>query len=509
MRKAWFTGAAVAALLSGCAVGPDFVRPEAPAESRYTPERLALATASVKAPGGAEQRLAPGKEIPAQWWRLFHSLQLNRLIERAFQANPDVAAAEATLRQAVADARAQNGAFFPQFAGEYTPSMEKTPSASPYTLHTLQVTVAYTFDFWGLNRRTVEALDAQADYQRFQLQAAYLTLASNVANVAVQEASFREQIRATEEIVKIETELLELLRSQSKLGQIARADVVAQETIVAQTEATLPELRKQLFQQRNQLTALLGGYPDQAPAETFRLAALRLPRDLPLSLPSRLVEQRPDVRAAEASLHAACAQVGVAMANRLPNITLSGADGGQAARISDLFRPESALWSLTGSVAQPLFDGGTLMYKQRSAEAGYRQASAQYRATVIGAFRNVADALRALQEDARALKAAARAERSAAESLNITRQQLQLGSISRASLLPIQQAYQQTRIALIQAQASRLADTVALFQALGGGWWSRIEAPKDEGLPQAMIADIIDGKSKAELEDVARKAAQR
>jgi NodT family efflux transporter outer membrane factor (OMF) lipoprotein len=458
-----------------------------------------------------------GRDIPAQWWTLFHSAALNRLIERSFRANPNVASAQAALNQAVASVQAQEGAYSPQFAGNYSPSVQRTAtgsvspasaSGSPvFTLHTLQVSVTYMFDIWGLNRRTVETLEAQADLQRFMLEATHLTLASNVAATVVQEASLRAQITATHEIIKIETELLDLMRKQSGLGQIAEADVVAQDTILAQTELTLPPLEKQLAQQRNLLTALIGGYPNEEPSAKFELAALRLPQDLPLSLPSKLVEQRPDVRAAEASLRAASAQVGVAIANRLPSITLTGADGGSANKISGLFRPENAFWSLAGGVAQPLFDGGTLMYKQRAAEAAYVQAAAQYRATAITAFQNVADALRALQQDAKALKAAVRAERSAAESLGITRRQLQLGAVSHVALLAVQQAYQQTRIALVQAQANRYADTVALFQALGGGWWNRIDVPQGPDLVTAAITEIADGKSKADLESIAIKAA--
>jgi NodT family efflux transporter outer membrane factor (OMF) lipoprotein len=520
MTRMWRTLAVSAgALLAGCSVGPDFQTPDAPTGAGYASEKLVRQTTSANGPGGQAQRFVAARDIPAQWWTLFRSPPLNKLIERSFAANPNIAAAQAALKGAVANVQAQEGAYYPQVAGGYSPSIQRTPtgSLSPnsasgnpvYTLHTLQVSVSYTFDVWGLNQRTVETLEAQADLQRYQLEAAYLTLASNVALAAVQEASLRAQIEATGEIIKIETELLELLRKQSKLGQIAEADVVAQETIVAQTEQTLPPLRKQLGQQHNLLAALAGGFPNEAPAEKFDLARLRLPGRLPVSLPSKLVQQRPDVRAAEANLHAAGAQVGVAIASRLPNLTLTGADGGSANRISGLFRPENAFWSLVGSAAQPLFDGGTLMYRQRAAEAGYEGAAALYRAAVIAAFQNVADCLKALEEDANALKAAVRAEQAAAESLKITRRQLELGAVSHVSLLNIQQAYQQTRLATVQAKANRYADTVALFQALGGGWWNRIETPQGKDLVADMAADLTGAKSKAGLESVARNAANR
>lgn len=510
--------ASVGALLAGCAVGPDFLQPDTPEGVGYTKGATPGRTEAADAAEGGAQRFHAGGDIPAQWWTLFHSAPLNRLIEQAFAANPNVTAAEAALRAATASVQAQEGFYYPAFVGGYAPSIQRTATgslspasasgAAQYTLHTLQVSVSYTFDIWGLNRRTVETLEAQADFQRFQLEAVYLTLASNIALAAVQEASLRAQIETTRDIIRIETELLDLLRKQSKAGQIPEAEAVAQETMVAQTEQTLPPLEKQLAQQRNLLAALAGGYPNEAPSAKFDLSGLRLPRNLPVSLPSQLVRQRPDVRAAEAALHAASAQVGVAIASRLPNLTLTGADGGAANRIGGLLRPENAFWSLVGDVAQPLFDGGTLMYRQRAAEAGLDAAAAQYRAAVITAFQNVADALRALESDAKAVKAAARAEHSASESLRITRRQLELGAVSPVSLLNVQQAYQQTRLALAQARANRYADTVALFQALGGGWWNGLETPKGPDLVTAAVNEITDGRSKADLERVARRAAR-
>jgi NodT family efflux transporter outer membrane factor (OMF) lipoprotein len=472
-------------LLAACAVGPDFNRPAPPAADAYTPEPLAAETSAAPVGGGAAQRFVRGGDLPAQWWTLFHSAPLNALIERSLAANPDLEAAQAALRVAFENVYAQEGFFYPSVDASVSPSRQKNPTAvlaptlasgTPiFNLFTAQVSVSYAPDVFGLNRRTVESLAAQADAQRFALEATYLTLTSNVVTGAIQEASLRAQIQATQEIVEIERQLLDLLRRQNALGQIAEADVVAQEATLAQLEQTLPPLQKQLAQQRNLLTALAGRLPNEEVSERFELASLDLPEQLPLSLPSALVEQRPDIRAAEGNLHAASAEIGVAIANRLPNITLTAADGTTAAQLDRLFSPGTGFWSVAASVTQPIFAGGTLLHRQRAAEAAYDEAAAQYRGAVVTAFRNVADTLRALQSDADALGAAVRAESAASRSLDIARRQLQLGQVSYLFLLNAQQTYQQTRIALVQAQANRYADTAALFQALGGGWWHRDE----------------------------------
>ena len=478
-------------LLCACAVGPDFHRPAAPDVSGYAPEPLPAQTASADVAGGEAQRFVHDLDIPGQWWTLFRSEPLNTLIEQALKANPDLQAAQAALRVALENVYAQQGAFYPSVEANFSPSRQKNPTAvlAPtlssgipiFNLYTAQVSVSYVPDVFGGTRRQVEALGAQAESQRFQLEATYLTLTSNVVAAAVQEASLRGQIAATQEIIDIESQLLELLRRQYRLGQIAMADVVAQEAALAQTQQTLPPLQKQLAQQRNALTALAGRFPSEEVGERFELSTLQLPQDLPVSLPSRLVEQRPDIRAAEASLHSASAEIGVAIANRLPNITLTASDGTTAAQLDRLFTPGTGFWTLAASLTQPIFQGGTLLHRQRGAEAAYDQALAQYRSTLITAFQNVADALRALQSDADALQAAVRAERAAADSLDIARRRVALGQASYLSLLNAQQTYQTARINLVQAQASRYADTAALFQALGGGWWNRADvAVRDE-----------------------------
>jgi NodT family efflux transporter outer membrane factor (OMF) lipoprotein len=469
-------------LASGCAVGPDFHRPAAPAVDGYTRQPLVGKTVSAEIPGGEEQRFIQNQDISHQWWTLFQSPQLNALIEKALGANPTLTAAQAALRQATELVNAQQGFFYPTIQANSSPSRQKaSASLSPplstsdllYNLFTSQVTVGFTPDVFGGNRRQVESLRGLAESQRFQLEATYVTLTSNVVAAAVQQASLRAQIAATQDIIAISTKSLALVRRQFELGAVAGLDVAAQEAALAQVRQTLPPLQKQLEQNRDLLTALAGDFPSEDSFEQFELSAIRLPEELPVSLPSKLVQQRPDVRAAEEQLHSASALIGAAIANRLPQFTISAAYGGVATDFTKTFASGNPYWLVAGNVAQTLFAGGTLLHRQRAAEAAFEQAAAQYRSTVLTAFQNVADTLYALQSDAESLKAAVAAERAAKMTLDITLKQQQLGAVSYLALLSAQQAYQQTLIARVQAQANRYADTAALFQALGGGWWNR------------------------------------
>ena len=468
--------------LAGCAAGPDFVRPAAPETAGYAPEPLPAQTASADVSGGDAQRFVQGMDIPGQWWTLFRSPALNALIARAFKANPDLQAAQAALRVAMENVSAQQGFFFPAIQANYQPTRQKqsgvlapalNSNATIFNLYTAQVAVSYAPDVFGGNRRQVESLRAQAEWQRFQLEATYVTLAANVVNAAVQEASLRAQIAALEEVIKGAAELLELSQRQLELGAISMSDLQAQEAALAQTQAALPPLKKLLAQQRNLLAALTGRFPADEPAERFDLDSIQLPLELPVSLPSKLVEQRPDVRAAEAQMHAASAQVGVAVANMLPQFNLAAGVGSIASSGAQLGAAGAAFWIAGASITQTLFAGGTLLHRKRAAEAALDQAGALYRSTVLTAFENVADTLRALEYDAQALKASGRAERAAFRSLELSKAQVRLGAASRAALLLAQQGYQQAVVNLAQARAARYADTAALFQALGGGWWNR------------------------------------
>jgi NodT family efflux transporter outer membrane factor (OMF) lipoprotein len=479
-------GALSVLLCSACAVGPDFKRPSPPDAHGYVREPL-TATAAASAAGGAAQSFKEGVEVPARWWIGFGSPPIDELVERAFEFNPTVDAARAALRRAHESTAAQFGAYFPLVQASYSPGRAGnaigtlTPTLSSgapdYTLHTAQVNVGYVPDVFGLNRRTVESLAAQEESQRFQLEAAYLTLASNVVAAAIQQAALQAQIEATEDIIRAEERSLELLRGQARLGYASGLDIASQESALAQAELALPPLKKQLEQTRDLLAVLAGALPAQDPPVRIDLDALKLPEELPLSVPSSLVERRPDVRAAEALVHSASAEVGVAVANRLPQFSISAVYGGTATQFSRMFADGNRFWAVTGSVSQTIFDFGALRHRQRAAEAALDQATAQYRGVVLTAFQNVADSLYALQGDADALAASLKAEAAARKTLDLTRRQLDAGAVNVLALLNAQQAYQQTRISRVQAQAARYTDTAALYQALGGGRLSGAASP--------------------------------
>jgi NodT family efflux transporter outer membrane factor (OMF) lipoprotein len=464
-------------LCASCAVGPDFHRP-VPADAQgYVREPL-TGTAGTPVAGGAAQTFKPGIEVPERWWTGFGSHSIDSLVERAFEHSPTIDSAKAALRQAHESTAAQFGAYFPVVQASYSASRAEnavgtiaptlSSGAPVYTLHTAQVSIGFVPDVFGLNRRTVESLAAQEESQRFQLQAAYLTLASNVVAAAIQQAALQTQSAAAENIIRAVRRSLELLREQARLGYASGLDVAQQESALAQAEQLLPPLQKQLEQTRDLLAVLTGQLPAQAQVAQLDLDALKLPEELPLSVPSQLVEHRPDVRAAEAMVHSASAEVGVAVANRLPQFSISANDGGSATQFSKMFADGNRFWAITGNVTHTIFDFGALKHRQRAAEAALDQATAQYRGVALTAFQNVADSLYALKSDADALKASVTAEVAARKTLELTRRQLDAGAVNVLALLSAQQAYQQTRIARVQAQAARLTDTVALYQALGG-----------------------------------------
>lgn len=469
-------------LIGGCAVGPDFKPPAPPKADRYTDKPLPSQTAAVNVAGGQVQTFVSGADIPTEWWNVFHSQPLNDLISRALTNNADLKSAQAALAVAREDTLAQKGAYWPSVNGSFSATRSKTASVlSPipennnlyFSLYTPEVAVSYTPDVFGLNRRTVESLKAQEESARFALIASHVTLSANVVAAAIQEASLRAQIAATRELIAINTNMLGILRDQFTNGYASQLDVSAIESQLAQVRATLPPLLKQLAQQRDLLAALSGKLPSEPLPETFTLSKLELPTELPVSLPSQLVEQRPDVRQAEENLHSASAQIGVAIANRFPNITLTADAGSTALEAGKIFAGGTGFWDIGGSLTQPIFEGRALLHKERAAKAAYVQAAEQYRSTVITAFQNVADTLNALQMDATALKAAAEADTAAKVTLDLTRQQSDAGYANYLTMLSAEQAFQQAQLNLIQAQANRFADTAALFQALGGGWWHR------------------------------------
>jgi NodT family efflux transporter outer membrane factor (OMF) lipoprotein len=471
----------------GCAVGPNFKRPAAPNVPGYTPSLPSTTSSSPGVSGGEAQIFAPGRDIAGDWWTLFHSKPLNDLIERSLKNNPDLKSAQAALVVARENSLAQRGAYYPSVSGSFSATRAKTsdeispvPSVTTfqYSLFTPEVSVSFVPDVFGLNRRTVESLKAQQEQARYVVAATNITLSSNVVAAAIQEASLRAQVDTTNELVKINTNMLDVLRKQFEKGYVGRLDVAAQEAQLAQIAATLPPLLKQLAQQRDLLAVLSGGFPSEDLIEKFELSSLQLPQELPLTLPSKLVEQRPDVLQAEENLHSASALIGVARANRLPSFNLTGDIGSMALAFGNIFSAGNGFRDATAGVTQPIFQGGTLMHKERAARAAYVQADEQYRSTVLTAFQNVADSLHALEQDADGLKAAVAARDAAKVALDLTMRQMQVGYVSYLALLNAEQAYQQAVINLVQVQSNRYADTAALFQALGGGWWNRADVPK-------------------------------
>lgn len=470
-----------AATLAGCAAGPDFKPPAPPRVSGYTVHPMATTAATPGVAGGDAQTFEQGADIPGDWWTLFHSQPLDALIAQALKNNHGLKAAQAALRAAHEDVLAQRGSFFPAVSAGLNASREKDPSAALapvpsnnaylYSLFTPQLSISYAPDLFGLSRRTRESLKAQEQSARFQMVAAWTTLTTNVVATAVQEASLREQVDATRELVDLEKHSLAILQLRFQKGDASKLDVAAQQSQLAQAEAGLPALVKQLAATRHALAVLVGAFPDQAPVQTFALSDLHLPETLPVSLPSTLVAQRPDVRQARADLHAASAAVGIAAAQRLPNIELTANAGSTALAISKVFTTGTGFWNIAASLTAPIFEGGQLMHQERAAKATYVEAAEQYRGTVLAAFQNVADTLVALDQDAKALQSAARAEQAAKTTLDLSQLQLKHGYIGTFELLAAQQAYQQARIALVAAEADRFADTAALYQALGGGWW--------------------------------------
>ena len=486
-----------AVMACGCAVGPRYHKPEAPADAGYAPAPLPDTSSSAPIHGGDAQRFVSARDIPFEWWELFQSPALNALVTQAFNANPTVTAAQAALAQAQELVRAQRGFFFPTVASGFQGERVKvagnnTQSSSVgiqgngdnlgqplqpavplyYQFFTAQLSVGFVPDVFGANRRQVESLAAQRDAQRFALEATYVTLASNVVAAAIQEASLRAQIEATQQIIAADKKSLEILRDQFRLGFAMRLDVAAQEAALAQAETLLPPLQKQLEQGRDLIRALVGHLPNGAD-ETVEFDALQLPPELPVSLPAKIIEQRPDVRAAEAQLHAANAQVGVAVAAMLPQFSITGTLGGNADQIPWLFRGGGSFWTVVGGVNQPIFEGGTLLHTKRAADAALKQAAAQYQSTVIAAYQNVADTLHASLSDADTLAGAVEVESASKVAYDLTRRQMEVGYVNYLALLSAETTYSQALLTRVQAQATRYGDTIALFQALGGGWWNR------------------------------------
>jgi NodT family efflux transporter outer membrane factor (OMF) lipoprotein len=466
------------ASLAGCMVGPNFHTPAAPVVDRYTPAPLPAQTDS----GAAAQRFVLGAAVAERWWTLFGSARLDALEDEALKANPDLQSAQAALKQAHEAYLVQRAAQFPTVdlaaiglgaRNSRTIAPLLASNAELYSLYTAQLDISYVLDVFGGLRRQTEAVAAQAENQKFLTQAVYLTLTANVANAAVQLASLDSQMDDTRGIVAADRRTLDVTARQQQAGEASTADVAAAETTLAQAEQLVPPLQKQIDQERDLLADLVGRPPSLAPSDRFVVDDFQLPLELPVSLPSDLVRQRPDVRAAEANVHAASANVGVAVAARLPSFVIVGGPGGASTEIGTLFSNGNAMWSITGSVAQTVFDAGALRHKEAQAKAALDQAKSQYRSTVLAGLQNTADVLQAIVDDAQALKQAQTAEAAAGRSLRLAQDAFEQGQTGVLPVLTAEAADRQAQLALTQARSARYADTVALYQALGGGWRDR------------------------------------
>src|SRR5574340_635748 len=470
--------------LASCAVGPAYQQPAPPKVQRYTHtpvEATIPAAPAAFAKAGVAQAFDFGATVNPGWWKAFGSTDLDRLVSQALAHNADLAAAQATLEEAQYNLKAAKGVFYPQvslgLAGERTRSSGAASGgvAGPqlYNLYTGQVSVSYYPDVFGLNRLVTRGEQAQVDVARDQLAAARLTIEGNVVNTALDLAALNEEVAATVKTVADQRQVLELTRTQYRLGAASQFDVLTQESQLASSEARMPQLQQARDAALHLLATYLGEFPSETDGlRTPALTDLHLPASLPVSLPSMLVRERPDILAAEAQLRAANAQVGEAVARMYPNLQLTGDFGDQSNNGGKLFDPASRIWDLAASRVLPLFEGGAREAQKQASEAAYRVVFANYQNTVLGAFRNVADVLRALQHDSAALDAEARALQSSKQAFVLVRVQYQTGAVDYLSLLTSETQYQNAPIAYVQAEAQRYADTAALYIALGGGEWT-------------------------------------
>jgi len=469
----------------GCAVGPNFVPPKPPTTPGYTSGRLAseTAVADVRA-----QHFEPGAAVPATWWELFRSPVLDARIAQALAANPTLKAAQATLRQSEDELRAGYAVFFPQ-ADVGAGATRERPfvpirnlARQTFNVYTVAGSVSYVLDVFGGERRAVESQRAQTEAQRCETAAAYLALVGNVANATIAEAGYAAQIEFTRRMIEEERDQVHLTRVQANAGLVPYASVLSLETQLASTEAQLPQLEQKLAQTRHVLATLVGQEPAAWNASPVPLASLEIPRDVPVTLPSELVHQRPDILAAEAQLHRASAEIGVATAALFPQINLSGSYGVTSTATAALFTGPAAAWLVGAQLAAPLFHGGELWFKRRAAIDSYQASLESYRQTVLGGLAQAADQLRALEHDATQVAAQTRQEAAARDARGLIQINFRTGVASYLEILIADVQENQATIARIGGQAQRLQDTVALFTALGGGWWGATDAVEARGV---------------------------
>ena len=465
-------------MTAGCTVGPRYHAPAPPTVGRYTSAPQPSETVSAAGPAGAAQRLNPAMDVPAQWWTLFHSPELDRLVREALANSPTLAQATARLKEAQEESNARTGATkYPTVNANVSAQREQIdlatfgvpfPSPPPFSLLNGSVAVSYALDLFGANRRLVEGLNAEAEYQSWELQAARLMLAGNVVSAAIRQAQLHSQIDITRQMLELQQQQLRITEQRVQAGGMAQYQISSQRTLVEQTRAAIPPLEQQLAAVNHQLAVYVGKPPAEAQIGSISLDSLQLPTELPLSVPSSLARQRPDIRASEALLHQASANVGVATANLYPQIVLSGSVGG----VGTSFTNGADVWNVGASLAQPIFNGGALRAEKRKAVAAYEEAGSVYQQTLLQAFREVADALRAIDNDAQALQARTEAATQAEVTYQIAAHRFIAGGISQTALLDAQRQQLQTMLDRTTTAANRYADSASLLQALGGGWWN-------------------------------------
>ncbi len=463
--------------LAACTVGPDYARPVPPSEGKYTYRPQPSATVAA---AGQSQQFKEGAQIAAGWWRLFKSPKIDAVIRQAVINSPGLQAAQEGLRQSQEILRAGEGVFYPQADAGMSAVRQKfsqsrfggSSASTIFNLYTLTATISYALDVFGGERRAVEGLGAQVDYQRYLMLGTYITLSGNIVNTMIAQAAYREELNATVKLAALQAEQVGIAEAQAQSGTEPYSSVLSLQSQLAATQATLPPLKQKLVEADHLLAVLTGHEPAQWAPPGISLAELVLPGELPLSLPSDLVRQRPDILASEAQLHAASANIGVATAAMFPSFTLSGSLGLESTSLGNLFKKKSGIWSFGADAAAPLFHGGALSAQRRAAIEAYRQSMANYRQTVLNALAQVADTLWALEHDAESLNAQSMALNAAGEGLNLIEANYRAGTVNYLQVLTADAQFYQARIGYLQAQAGRLQDTVALFVALGGGWWN-------------------------------------
>ncbi len=451
-------------MLTGCAsgrIGPDFVAPDAPNVTGYTADALPAHTASANAAGGQSQTFEIGANVPGRWWELFGSSELNRLVEEALAANPNLASAQQTLIQAQENYAANQASLHDPSVG--VPTLQANASSnSPFTVTTQgNLRVSYSVDICCGAARQRESSEASLMRQQVSLQASYVSLTASVVNNVINLALLQERHRATEDVLALQQQILDISQQRLDLGDIAPSDLAQQQASLISTQSSLVSLESQIAQQTNQLAIYLGKFPSQMQPVNIRLDNLTLPTNIPVSLPSQLVAQRPDIVEAAYSLHSATANVGVTIADMLPQISLSGA-----------FTPAGLAWNIASSIAEAAINVGADIHRHAAVEAALEAAEYSYQSTVIAAFVDVANALQSITYDARSMALEVQSEQASRNSLDLAQQEYQLGTAAYSTVLSAQQSYRNAVTSLLSARASRLSDTVALYVALGGGWWN-------------------------------------